>query len=310
MRMPKSHYDDKELLALLGEQESQSIEWGDQYADRLIDSFNVSETGDCLPWSKTEDKIRLRPKELSLWAGINGHKKSMLLGMVLLWLSRKTRVGILSFELPVEKTMQRLCYQAAGCLPGNEFASKFAAWNHERICYYDQMDVVPSERVLGVVYHMAKMGCKHIAIDSLMMCGLTKGEGDQEARFVQTLAAAAKGLEVHIHLVTHVRKPPNAGDEYVPTRFDVRGAGEIVDKADNLFIVWENKRRRSIKYKKSKGLAVSEKEGKYFIETCDQKLITAKQRFGEYEGITGLWFHNDSLQFIPEDANKAIRFNL
>ena len=43
----------------------------------------VGPIGDKLPWPKTFDKILLRNGELSVWAGITGHGKSMLLSHII-----------------------------------------------------------------------------------------------------------------------------------------------------------------------------------------------------------------------------------
>ena len=43
-----------------------------------------SEKGAYLPWAKTRNNIRLRSHEVSIWAGVNGHGKSLLLNQVML----------------------------------------------------------------------------------------------------------------------------------------------------------------------------------------------------------------------------------
>ncbi len=311
MRIENVPYDDKELIEFIGLQQSQKVNWGNSYEERLLSLSNQELIGDTLPWSKTHNDIRLRPGELSMWAGINGHKKSLLLGMVMLNLAAVQRVGMMSFELPVEKTMQRMGRQAAGCEPGQGFLREFAQWNDERICYYDQMDSVPAAQVLGVVYHMAKdLGCQHIVIDSLMMIRLT-GYDDKERRFIETLAAACKALGIHIHIVHHMRKPPDSrGEDYVPNKFDVRGDSGLIDKVDNLFIVWASKKRQRIKRLIDRGQEISDKEQTYFDEMPDQLLICDKQRYGEWEDRVGLWFHSPSLQFIASNRDKPIPFDI
>jgi twinkle protein len=301
MMVPQDNYDDKELIEFLGHQESQNIDWGNNFKDELVNRIEEGKIlrGDPLPWAKTSDKIRFREGEVSIWAGMNGHKKSMLLGYVMMHFAKNARVGISSFEMPVVDTLERLTYQAAGCRPSKAFAAKFADWNHERICYYDQLDTVPAERVLGSMFYMAKeMGCKHIMVDSLTKCGLPSGDRDAEKRFIDTLSAAAKALNVHIHLVAHVRKPHQGGEQYIPTKFDIRGAGELTDLVDNLLIVWMDKKKEAIKKKVELGMSLSGEEDEYLANNSDQRLICAKQRRGEWEGTVGLWFDNASLQFL------------
>ena len=65
-----------------GIQESQHVRPSREFTEDLKERFKhgFQIRGEKLPWAKTHDFIRLRPGELSIWAGINGHRKSMLLG--------------------------------------------------------------------------------------------------------------------------------------------------------------------------------------------------------------------------------------
>jgi len=309
MRVEDADYNDNELIEFIGLQQSQQVKWGSDFKEEFLKPDDNS--GASLPWSKFSSNVKFKPGQISVWAGINGHKKSMMVNFVMLHIAKTQRVGIQSYEIPVKETMTRLACQATGCQPSIEYKNQFADWNHERIAYYNQLDTVPGQKVLGVVYYMAKeLGCEHIVIDSLMMCGLTKGEYAEEARFISVLIAAAKALNVHIHLVAHVTKPDNKGDEWIPSRFSIRGAGEIGDKADNIMIVWENKKRRFIVDKVDDGRDVSTTEQEYLNKSSDQLLICAKQRYGSWEGKMGLYFHKPSLQFIADDRNQPMTFDL
>jgi len=124
MRIPHNNYDDQDLLTFLGAQESQSIDWGNNYADELADRIINGRVmrGATLPWSNTHGFMRFQEGQVSIWAGINGHKKSMVLGQVVMWMAQEQRVGIASFEMPVVDTMERMVYQAAACSPSQQFA--------------------------------------------------------------------------------------------------------------------------------------------------------------------------------------------
>ena len=313
MMIPHDNYDDKELLAFLGQQESTDILWGDNHSDLLQERMANGHIlrGAKLPWANTHELIRFPGGKVTLWAGMNGHRKSMLASQVLMWFAQTERVGIASFEMPIVDTMERLVYQASGCVPSAHFAKLWSAWNHERICYYDQLDTVPSERVLGSIYYMANvMGCKHILIDSLTKCGLPSGDLGAEKRFMDTIAATAKALQIHIHIVCHVRKPSQGGEAYRPTKFDVRGAGELTDLVDNLFIVWKDKKREALKRKMVAGVKFTEDEKTYYDKNPDQRLICEKQRGGRWEGQIALWFDDRSLQFIPNDSGRPLPFDI
>lgn len=312
MNIPDIDYTDKELIEFIGMQESQSIGTTTDFAKEIgarIEHGRIIR-GDQLPWSHTSEHVRFREGEVSIWAGMNGHKKSMLLGQVLMGMAQSVRVGISSFEMPVVDTMERMVYQAAGCTPSKKFAQEWVEWGHEKMFFYDQLDTVPTERVLGSSFYMAKeLGCKHIMIDSITKCGIPSGDKDAEKRFIDTLAAAAKALKVHIHLVSHVRKPSQGGEAYIPNKFDIRGAGELTDLVDNVFIVWADKKKESIAKKQAAHKALDASETEYLQNNPDQRLICCKQRHGAWEGTIGLWFDPVSLQFVSNDSGKVLPFN-
>lgn len=304
------NYTDKDLLEFLGEQESQDIHWGDKFEDALVDHVQrgPDRSGAHMPWAKTHEHVRLRPGEVTVWAGMNGHHKSMILGQVMEWVALKDNqpCGIMSFEMPVPDTMKRMCQQAAGSMsPSEDFIRRWARWNHRHIAYYDKLDTTASDRVLGAIFHMAKdLGCKHIMIDSLTKCGLPYGERGAEKDFIDALCATAKVFQIHIHLVCHVRKPHSGGEEYKPTKFDVRGAGELTDLVHNVIICWADKKRLKLKTARR---TLTPDEKKYMDENPDQRLIVAKQRNGAYEGTIALHMH-DCLQFSGD--NRLVPFDL
>ncbi len=296
-------YSEQDVLEFLGQQESQSIHWGDVFEDELVNHIQQGPdlSGATLPWEPTHSLLRFRPEEVTLWAGINGHHKSMIVGQVLMWTALKNnqRCGIMSFEMPVVATMKRMVQQAAGSLsPGEGFTRQWARWNHESIAYYDKLDSTTSHRVLGVVMYMAKdMGCQSIVIDSLTKCGLPYGERGAEKDFIDALCSMAKVFKIHIHLVCHVRKPERGGEEHKPTKFDVRGAGELTDLVHNVIICWHDKK----KVRLEKLRDPTPVDLKYIEKNPDQRLIIVKQRGGAYEGTIAL--HKlDCLQFTHRDA--------
>ena len=295
------NYTDKDLLAFLGQQESQDIRWGNEYEEELLEHFRNSQvlTGAKLPWPKTHEHLRFRPGEVTIHGGSNGHFKSMVTGQMMEWFALDGEpVGIMSFEMPVKDTQKRMCQQAAGTPhPAPGFISQWAKWNHMNLAYYDKLDTTPSARVLGAVFYMAKdLGCKHILIDSLTKCGLPYGERGAEKNFIDALCATAKAFQIHIHLVAHVRKPTNKASEYIPDKYDVRGAGELTDLVHNVIIHWSDKKKAKIKKKLDAGRRLDQRETDYLMDNPDQRMIVEKQRNGAYEGTIALEFHQ-SLQF-------------
>ncbi len=295
-----------DYLAFIGKQESQELHWATNWrSDLLSRILNGNEVhGEPLPWGKTHKSVRLRPGELSIWAGINGHRKSMILGQVMLWLARESRVCIASLEMKPAETLYRMATQAVGCDPSVEAAAQFVEGANGRICLYDQLDSVDPDRILGMAHYAAnELECKHIVIDSLTKCGIAGDDYGKQKKFVDRLQWCAKSYGAHNHLVCHMRKGKDENDR--PGKFDVRGASEITDLADNVFICWKDKERDDAVECRANGLTLSPTQVKA-LERPDQILDVAKQRHGSFEGAFSLWFHRRSLQFIGSDDTRAM----
>lgn len=278
-------------LRLLGTQESQNLVPLSTHEAEIEDYLaNGCWMGDLLPWQKTHDLVGLRPGEVSIWAGINGHGKSMITSQVALWLLQTRKVCIVSLEMPIRSQAIRLMRQASGSqLPSRVFRQRFYKWGDDRLWFYDQLDTIPSDRILGIVHYAAReLGCNHVVIDSLMKCGIAQdgpGHLTEQTTFVDQLTAAAKSTGCHVHLVHHVRKGED--ERRPPGKFDLRGASQIADLADNVFIVHRNKA-------KEKKVEEGEEVGDL---VPDALLIVVKQRNGEWEGGFKLWFQKQSQQF-------------
>lgn len=240
-------------------------------------------------WPKTRDLVRFRPGEVSLWAGINGHGKSMVLSQVTLDLCyQASRVMVASFEMKPVKQMHRMSRQASGSrLPDREFLEVFHQWTDGRLWLYDHVGAVEWRKVIAVMrYAVNEFGINQFVIDSLMKC--VKGEDDYNGQkdFVNDLCAFAQTHNVHVHLVHHVRKGDS--EHKTPGKFDVKGAGAITDQVDNVFIVWRNKK------------AEQEDDGD---PTC--VIACEKQRNGEFEGKFGFWFDVGSQQYMESKSEIA-----
>lgn len=260
------------------------------YEAAVREAFDTSRepAGVTLPWAKTHDDIRLRPGEVSLWAGVNGHGKSLLLGQVVLWLMRQhKRTCVASFEMKPFTTLARMVRQASGGRhPASPFIGRFFGWARPSLWVYDQQGTVDADKLIAVVrYCQDRLGIEHFVIDSLMKC--VKGEDDYNGQknFLDVLTAVARDTGMHIHLVHHIRKQ---GDESKPGgKMDLKGSGAITDQADNVFIVWRNKAKE-----------FAAKAGQEHDATePDAMLICDKQRNGEWEGRIALWFDAASQQY-------------
>lgn len=253
--------------------------------------------GDTLPWPKTAFKIRLRPGEVSLWPGINGHGKSLLTTQVALDLVAQNRkVVIASLEMPPVKTLRRMGRQAIGsATPTKEAVGQFIDWLQFRLWLYDQHGRAEPRRMLAVIRYAAiEMKVAHFFLDSLMMC--VKGEEDYDGQkdFVTELCAVAHDTGVHIHLVHHTRKLSD--ESHVPGKFDAKGSGSVTDQVDNVFTIWRNKRKEA-----------ERQAGEVDESKPDALLVCDKQRHGEWEGKIGLWLDPASMAFRNEERAPMTR---
>lgn len=248
-----------------------------------------------LPWSKTHHNFAFRPGEVSLWAGINGHGKSMMLGQAVLSLcAQDQRCCVASFEMDPWRQMERLLRQSAGCeQPTAEWLDAFGQWTDGKLWFYDQTGTVRPAMIFALIRYCAeKLKVHHIVIDSLMKCMRAEDDMNAQKEFVDELCALARSLKVHVHLVHHVRKGEDERSSKRINKFDVKGSGSITDQVDNVLLVWRNKAKESEPDKRE-----AEPDG---------LLIIDKQRNGEWEGQVALWFHKGAMQYLPDGRGRPM----
>ena len=267
--------------------------FADEVAERIY-SGGGGPTGARLPLPVIENCFRVRPGEVTIWSGVNGHGKTMLTSQVVLGLmSDNEPACIASFEMKPVATMARMVRQAALCrMPPRDYIAAFSAWTDGRLWLYDQQGSAKPDRVLSVArYSATALGCKHFIIDSLMKCGIPEDDYTGQIVFVGKLCSLAMDTGIHIHLICHSRK---GKDEFEPTgKLDVRGAQGLTDQVDNVCIVYRNKRKeRDLQ----KGMPVE--------NDPDGMLIVDKQRHYEWEGSVPLWFDRDSYTYTDATGHR------
>lgn len=292
--------DTIDFTAYMKEPEDHKVRPASDFLEDTIAMF-YPQPGAAVPprplWEKANGKIAFRPGEVSLWAGINGHGKSMFLSQVELDLvTQGEKVLSMSFEMLPARQMQRMARQAyADDLPPVQFIGNLHKWTNGRLWMYDHNGSIKWEKVMAVCrYAQEKFGITQFVIDSLMKC--VKGETDYDAQkdFVNELCAFAQSRKVHVHLVHHVRKSED--EDKIPGKFDAKGAGAVTDMVDNVFIVWRNK-------KAERGDAKDPRSPTAMLR-CD------KQRNGEWEGMLGFWFHPESMQYLERISDFPVRYKL
>jgi twinkle protein len=287
---------------LKGPAENAHVKPASAWLDEVIERFRhpVAAQGTRLPWPKYENFLRLRPGELTIWPGMNGHGKSMLVSHVMAHaMAEGDKVCIASMEMTPAQTMQRMCRQVFGSNgPLTRDIREMHHWTDGKLWIYDQQGGVTPERILAVArYTRAELGVNHFVVDNLLSCGIPEdGDGwlSKQKAFVLALATHAHDTGQSIHLIAHSKK---LKDEFTaPGKYDIKGSGSISDLADNVFTVWRNK---------AKEKAVANDERTHDHES-DCLLIVDKHRHGEWEGAVKLWYHAGAQSYTDHDAQHPM----
>jgi twinkle protein len=277
--------------------------WIDELESEIESPIEVREAS--LPWTKTLGRFGMRPGEVTLWAGQNGSGKSLITGLVGLSLvGGDHRIGIQSFEMKPKRSLSRMirqfhCNDIEHLSPDfkRDVYRRFREFAMGKVFFYDQQGTVRGDQVISVSRYMAKeLGITHIFVDSVMK--VVEGEDDYNGQklFVDEMCALARDLNIHIHLVHHIRK--GQSDEQMPDKVAIKGTGAIADQVDNIMLVYRNKKKE--RTQQSGG----------FVEpgTPDAVLMCEKQRNGESEDWLPLWFDRPSMQYIEREGGVPMLF--
>lgn len=276
-----------EAIAAAKRIEPSDLKTPEAYLDGIMEMFSgqpIGHTGSPLPWPAWSERVRLRPAELSIWTGINGHGKSDLLGNVLINLiGNDQRICIFSGEIKPKMLLYRMTVQACATSRATmPFIKAANEWMTGSLWLYDHVGSVDQKKLLDAFKYAAKRyRVTHFVIDSLMKCGIAEDDYKGQKQFIDALCDFKNDFDVHVHLIAHARKGEN--EEKAPGKLDIKGTGAISDLADNVFTVWRNKKK--------------ELEREPSPEDEDARLYCHKQRATGYEGALRLWFEKDALIF-------------
>jgi twinkle protein len=216
-----------------------------------------------LPFSKAENQVRLRHGKVSVWAGITHHGKTAMLKQVCLSLAKHGEVVcIASLEEVPEETFADLAQMALGMWVNERGkVQEVADWLHRKVWLYDQQGMVSADRMLALMTFAVKAkGCTHFVVDSLMRLGIQSDDYEAQRVFFNRVTSYAKQLNLHVHIVCHMRK--QSDEAQIPNLMDVRGAAAIVEQADNVFVVWRDKRDQKPEQDPGAMLVVEKQRGR------------------------------------------------
>ena len=275
-----------------------------EYAQDVIDYFwsEKIERGDQTPWENTIGKLAFRPGEVTLWAGYNGHGKSLALGQCAVgFVQQAKRTCVASMEMKPVITLARMCRQACGSnKPSVDFIGEFHKLTDKYIWMYDQQGMVNADKMIAVMrYARESKKVDHFVLDSLLKCGIAEDDYTAQKLFVDRICTVARDTGLHVHLVAHSRKGKDENNP--PGKMDVKGSGSITDQVDNVITWWRNKAKEEALRTTRDGKRMEELK----VEP-DAVLVCDKQRNGEWEGKIGFWFDPASLQFVESSNGMPI----
>jgi twinkle protein len=244
--------------------------------------------------------IEFRPAEVTAWVGFNGHRKSMFTSQLMLDMAvQRQRVLIVSLEMDPADTMLRMVKQASGeAAPNHHTVDDFHTWTDGRLWLFDHVGNLSVDHAFALCrYFATELNGTQVILDSMMMICQSEEKLDEQKRFSTGLIRLAQETGLHIHVVTHCRKPQAGGEEKLPTRYEIRGSSAISDQSHNVMIVWMNK----AKYAKLEENPNNTEAGSQpcAVIKCD------KQRNGRWEGKLALWFHEPSLRFCDDRTSEV-----
>lgn len=248
---------------------------------KLLELGEENIPGYLLPWPKTQSKFKVRPGEVTLWAGINSHGKSMVVFQQMVHaISCKERFFVASMEMPPEISGSLLARQAG--YRSSADTDKILSFFHG-VWEYSRYGSASVKELLEIMPYMVKRyGVGNFIIDSLANCGLDEDDYNSQKSFVDSIVTFAKEFKVHVHLVSHVRKKKSEDDP--PGKLDVKGTGALTDMVDNVVICWRNKKEN---------------------RQCDSIISFVKQRFNGKEFAVMLNYY-DSRRSLFEQGQQPI----
>ena len=272
------------------------IEFFDELTDYLENP--PSANGATMPWHNTHDKVRFRPKETTLWAGISGHGKSLLIGQIVIGLiAQGEKVMVISLEMSPESTLFRMMVQCCGSLePTHQYKDAWLSEVRHNLRMVDHEGPADPELLYACIRYAKAIGCQHVVIDNLGYCVAGTDDYNAQKNFVVRLHELAKSLNLHVHLVHHVKK---LEDELkMPGKFDLHGGVSVTNFVSQCVIVYRNR----LKEKKCREPNPKQDD----LDMPDCVLNVVKNREGQWEGVIPLWFVPGCKQFVASSKKRAM----
>lgn len=276
------------------------------FNDDVIKEFHPPEGWDAgfyTPWTKVKGKLKFRPGEVTVIAGVNGHGKSEGVGHITLGaINQGERACIASLEFKPQKWLYRITRQASGVdIPTIPYIKSIQKWFNGKLWVFNVVGMAKAKRILEVFkYARQRYGIRLFVIDNLSKLDIGLDNYDAQRDFVDQLTDFAKEHDSHVILVAHTRKSQD--EAKIGGKMDVKGTGAITDLVDTVLIWWRNRPKEEQIRK------LGDDAPKKVLEAADAILRCEKQRNGEDEPFIKLWFDRDSHQFLESRGARPIKY--
>jgi len=276
------------------------------FHEDIMSEFYPDESKDkglLFPWRKSHADIKCRPGDISVWAGVNSHGKSIMLSNAVVdGVSQGYKFCIASMEMQPRKLGRKMYQQVGGVdEPSQDYAEKIKSFLHDGVWIFNSYGTSKAKTILEVFdYARRKYGITHFVVDSLAKCGFAEDAYNDQKSFVDALMEFAGKNNVHVHIVVHIRKKED--ENKIPGKMDIKGTGAISDMVDNVFIVWRNKPKEDAM--RSEDATKIEK----YQDKPDAVLSCEKQRETGEEPTYGLWWHGKSCRFLEYSSSEVKKY--
>lgn len=286
-------------------QDPEELKQAGAFYERVVERFYPTERaegesvrGFYPPWAKQlGHQVVIEMGKVLIIHGLSGHGKSEFCRYTELQAAEQGFVICkASLEEPGEEQFEKQAQQAAGVrIPSRDHLWHVFDWLNNRFLVYNIVGVSKIERMLEVFAYAAKRyGANFFVVDSLTRLELeqdTKWRGDKneaQATLINRLNDFTQEHGVILTLVCHDvkgdRKERHNGFAAMPTMQDIRGAGQIGDLVNDIWMMYKDDRNTLDK-------KPNPTYGKSLLE------VQKNRRYGEKPRVV-FTFSKDTRQFL------------
>lgn len=276
-----------------------------EYEDDIIAEMGRVDEGILLPWKKTHDLFKLRPGEVSVWAGQNGAGKSQIASHVVADAAiNGTRCCVASMEWRTPKWMLRMQRQIGAVqVPTAEYSRTITRALTSTLWAFSVIGSAKASRILEVFrYARRRYRIELFVLDNLTKCGFADDDYSGQKQFVEALADFAREADCHVAVIAHMRKGEN---EDAPSgKWGVKGSGGITDMVATVVEVWRNVKRERARENAER--FHKELEGDFADGGplgFDAMLYVRKQNENGELPSFALWFDKRTGQFLAQSRH-------